>query len=137
MIYFIEISSTKLKDPSDASDQPNAYIVEGYVKDDQGNPVSGATVTVKNTANSDKISTVTNEHGFYMLNLGTLHHGYSNTTTFEISVNGATQEFKPDSEMGSTTLNITAPAVPEFSDVWIGITTIFITTAVLVRLKRF
>ncbi len=115
MIYFIEISSSKLKPVDEASNQPNAYIVWGYAKDDSGNPLQGVTVKIRNTENGDEIITTTDEHGFYMLNLGTLQNKYTNTTTFEISVGSATQTFTPDSEMGSERIDITTSSVPELS----------------------
>ena len=107
MIYFLEIADTKLKPPSEAGNQPNAYIVWGYVKDSQGNPLSGVTVSIRNTANGDVITTKTDENGFYMLNLGTLNNSYDSNTQFEISVGSVAQQFTPSNAMGSERIDLT------------------------------
>ena len=115
MIYFIEISDTRLKSKSNAGEQPNAYVVWGYVKDDGGNPVAGEKVTITNSGNGEEIETTTDEYGFYMLDLGTLNSSYSSTTQFQISAGSAIKIFHANNSMGSEKIDIVESDVPEFS----------------------
>ncbi len=130
MVYFIEISDSKLKPQSDTSDQPNPYVVWGHVTDSSGNPLSGMNVEIKNEQTGEIINTTSDENGFYMLNLATMSHKYTSGTTFRISCGDYNSTFNPTGN-GRRKIDIVTTQVPEFVDYSIGIFVIIALMAVI------
>ncbi len=133
MIYFLEVSNTKLKPKDEAMDQPSPYVIWGHVKDNQGNPISGVRVEIKNEDNGDSIYAYTDENGFYILNLATLHHRYNSTTNFTLIAGGEAHDFRANGS-GRLHIEITTPYVPEMSYIIIPILCILI--AIEIRLRK-
>ena len=133
MIYFIEISNSKLKPKNDALDQPNPFIVWGKVTDSSGNPLPYTQVTIRDNKTGETIHTYTDENGFYMLNLGTLSHKYNTKTNFTISAGNTVKAFHINNK-GRFKIDIEITSVPEFN---IGISLLLTILLLATFVKRF
>ncbi len=132
MIYFLEVSDSKLKPKNQSADQPDPYVVWGHVKDEMGNPLPGIRVTITNKVTGESIYTYTDENGFYMLNLATMSHAYNASTNFTISAGNFIQDFHA-SQDGRSHVELVVSSVPELIQPVILVVLI----ASVIAIKRF
>ncbi len=136
MMYFIKASSTNLKAPSEASNQPNPYIVWGHVKDSSGAPVINALVKIRDESTGETIYTYTDDNGYYMLNLGTLSNKYNTSTQFTIYTGDFVQSFTTDAN-GEKNIEITVTVVPEMTDYTAFVVIVLLIITLLLRKGDF
>lgn len=67
VVILMLMSMASVLKSGNALDQP--FPVYGYIKDSQGNPVSGATVIVRDVSKSTQISVTTMQNGYYQADL--------------------------------------------------------------------
>jgi hypothetical protein len=90
-----------------ANAQGMPHAVFGYVKDDAGNAVANATVTLRNDRTGDVISTDANELGQYQTDLSSMASGYQIGDTITVkAVSG-------DDIEGTATLTVTTSALDQ------------------------
>ncbi|SDC51643.1 Copper amine oxidase N-terminal domain-containing protein [Paenibacillus sp. UNCCL117] len=81
--------------PDSLSDNIEPYVVKGYIRDAEGNPIAGATVYADNTLLYDSnIIGASDETGYYRLQLPELASTWRIGATFTKVVNGKSTEFQ-------------------------------------------
>ena len=65
------------------------YTIYGYVYNEKGEPIEGVEVSVINERTKEKLLNITDEHGFYKVNLGNMPSGWEDGDEISIVAKGS------------------------------------------------
>ncbi|MBS3816962.1 MAG: hypothetical protein KGY76_05305 [Candidatus Thermoplasmatota archaeon] len=130
LVYQTRISDSDLGTGSLNEFPPAPYLLYGNLTDSlDGDPLSDALVTLKNTQTGETLSVKTDENGYYEINFADLtKNGYDDSDDFVLQAAGIEKTFSIGSEWGQkidleaevgerASVNLNSP---EGTEIWIG-----------------